>query len=133
MLGRLLFRIALAFAFAIVVAGSASAEGMRDGTGAKRVYRESYESTFNAVLVAARARQLEVVEADESAGKIALSRAGNWSNWGERVQVLVTPLADGFTEVEILSTPRLEFLSYSPDWARILFKGTDDELREPID
>ena len=131
MLGRLLSRIA--FVFTIIVAGCASAEGIREGLGAKRVYRESYESTFNAVLVAARARQLEVVEADESAGKIALSRTGNWSNWGERVQVFVTPLADGFTEVEIVSTPRLEFLSFSPDWARILLQRTDVELREPID
>jgi hypothetical protein len=131
MLGRLLSRIT--FVFAIVAAGCASAEGITDSLGTKRVYRESYESTFNAVLVAARVRQLEVVEADESAGKIALSRSGTWSNWGERVLVFVTPLADGFTEVEIVSTPRLEFLSFSPDWARILLQRTDVELREPID
>jgi hypothetical protein len=102
----------------------------------RRVYRQPYEAVFNATLTASKVKKLEVVETDREAGMVVLSHVDPllyaWSNWGEKVGVFVKPLDGEFTQVEIVSIPRFEFLRYSPNWDKILLDQIDAELRPPL-
>jgi hypothetical protein len=98
------------------------------GQGAKRTYDAPYEQVFDAVLAAAAARKLQVVEADRAAKRVVLSHGVTWLSWGENVAVFVTPLAARATEVEIVSKAVMTPLNFPPEWDKILLEQIAVEL-----
>jgi hypothetical protein len=119
------------FALLTMLAGGASADPVQEpaGEGAKRAYRETYQTVFDATLSAARNKRLALVDVDRGVGVIRLSHGGTLSNWGERVTVFVRPLGGDHTQVEIVNKPLFEFLMFSPHWDQVLLAQIDAELR----
>ena len=117
--------------FAIFAGGCASTETVKEakGEGVSRVYQYAYEPVFNAALVAAKAKELEVVESDKNSGRLVLSHGVTLWSWGERIAVFVKPVAEQITEVEIVSKPVLSPLNFPPDWQQILLDEIDVHLQ----
>ena len=116
---------------AIAMSGCASTETVKEaqGQGASRAYPHAYEPVYEATLDAAKARKLDVVESDKTAGRIVLSHGVTLWSWGERIAVFVKPKGPESTEVEVVSKPVLSPLNFPPDWQKILLDQIEVELR----
>ncbi|HXZ53052.1 MAG TPA: hypothetical protein VEH51_13730 [Burkholderiales bacterium] len=99
------------------------------GQGVKRSYPYGYDRVYNAVLAAAKAKELEVTENDRAGGRLTLSHGVTALSWGERIAVFISRPSATSTEVEIVSKPVLAPLNFPPDWPKILFDQIDAELR----
>ena len=115
----------------LLVAGCASTETVKEaqGQGVSRSYPYAYDRVFDAVLAAAKHKELEAVESDKKSGRIVLSHGVTLWSRGERIAVFVKPGSGGSTEVEIVSKPVMSPLNFPPDWPQILFKQIDIELQ----
>jgi len=107
---------------AIMVGGCASTESVKlaKGEGESRVYQYAYNTVFDAVLAAAKSKELEVVETDKKEGRILLSHGTTWMSWGEHIAVFINSVSDKTTKVEIVSKPVMSTLNFPPDWQSIL-------------
>ena len=116
---------------ALIVSACASTETVKEaqGQGATRIYAYAYEPVYNAVLAAAKTKDLEVVENDKANGRLILSHGVTPLSWGERIAVFLKPAAGNSTQVEIISKPVLAPLNFPPDWQNILLDQIDAELR----
>jgi hypothetical protein len=116
---------------AIFAGGCASTETVKEakGQGVTRTYQYAYEPVFNAVIAAAKTKELEVVESDKGSGRLVLSHGVTLWSWGERIAVFVKALTTETTEVEIVSKPVLSPLNFPPDWQQILLEQIDVQLR----
>ena len=116
---------------ASLACGCASTETVREakGQGVSRIYQYAYEPVFNAVLAAAKTKELEVVESDKSSGRLVLSHGVTLWSWGERIAVFVKTVTTDTTEVEIVSKPVMSPLNFPPDWQQILLEQIDVQLR----
>jgi len=116
---------------AILVGGCASTETVKEaeGEGSSRTYNYAYEPVYNATLVAAKVKELEVVESDKESGRVILSHGITLWSWGERIAVFIKRVGDDTTEVEIISKPVLAPLNFPPDWQQILLEQIAVELR----
>ena len=125
---RSLFVICL---IAIFAGGCATTETVKEakGQGVTRTYNYGYEPVFNAVIAAAKAKDLEVVESEKSSGRLILSHGVTLWSWGERIAVFVKALSADTTEVEIVSKPVMEPLNFPPDWQQILLEQIEIQLR----
>ncbi len=124
-------RLGLALACAaLIVAGCASVDTVKDarGQGVKRTYRQAYEVVYQAVLVTASRRKLEIVEQDKVGGSVLLTAGVSWTSLGERIAVFVVRSGDRATTVEIVSRPLLPGISFPPDWAGLLYGDIEQEL-----
>lgn len=122
---------AIACALAVLISACASTETVKEaeGQGITRSYEYAYEPVFNAVIAAAKTKDLEVVESDKNSGKLALSHGVTLWSWGERIAVFVKPVTDKTTQVEIVSKPVLAPLNFPPDWQNILLEQIAAELK----
>lgn len=125
--------IVLALAVALPMAllpGCANVETVKaaQGQGATRSYPHPRERVIDATLAAAKARELDVVEADRASGRLILSKGVTWWSWGERIAVFVKPLDAASTQVEIVSKPVMAPLNFPPDWQTILLDQIATEL-----
>ena len=114
--------------------GCASTDIVRDarGEGVTRTYAHPYDRAYDAVLSAARKKELEIVESDKAKGRILLSHGVTALSWGERIAVFLKPAAGGGrTDVEIVSKPVMSPLNFPPDWPKLLFEQIDAELANP--
>jgi len=123
--------IFLIFLFALLAGGCASTETVMEakGQGVSRIYQYAYDPVFNAALVAAKSKELDVVENDKPGGRLILSHGITWWSWGERIAVFFKAVSPKTTEVEIVSKPVLSPLNFPPDWQQILLDQIDVELR----
>ncbi len=114
-----------------LMSGCASTETVKQskGQGEIRSYPHAYEQVYDATLLAAKDKKLDIVESDKSSGRIVLSHGITLLSWGERIAVFVKPVTDSRTSVEIVSKPVLSPLNFPPDWQKILFDQIDLELR----
>ncbi len=122
----------LMIGFAVfLMSGCASTETVKEskGLGETRSYPYAYERVYDAALLAAKDKKLDIVENDKSNGRIVLSHGITLLSWGERIAVFVKPVSDSRTSVEIVSKPVLSPLNFPPDWQKILFDQIDLELR----
>lgn len=121
----------VSLAVAVIASGCASTETVKEakGQGVSRNYPYAYAPVYNATISAAKTKQLEVVESDQSGGKLILSHGVTWLSWGERIAVFLKPVTANATEVEIVSKPVLSPLNFPPDWQNILLDQIDVELR----
>ena len=119
-----------AWCAAIVLAGCASADSVKDaqGQGVKRTFRQPYEAVYQAVLNAAARRKLELLEQDRAAGRLVLSGAASLTSFGERIAVFVMRGNERSTTVEIVSKPVGGVLTFPPDWPALLFGDIEQEL-----
>jgi hypothetical protein len=121
----------LAAAFlAVPMLGCTTVDTVKEakGQGAKRVYDAPYEKVFDAVLAAAAAKKLSVVETDRAARRVVLSHGVTLLSWGENVAVFLNPLSARSTEVEIVSKAVMTPLNFPPDWDKILLEQIATEL-----
>jgi len=121
--------VALACA-ALLAAGCATVDSVKDarGQGIKRTYRHSYEVVYQAALVTASRRKLEVVEQNQPGGSMLLASGASWTSLGERIAVFIMRTGDRATTVEIVSRAVLPGVSFPPDWAGLLFGDIEQEL-----
>ena len=118
-------------AVAILLAACASAETVKEakGQGITRGYEYAYQSVFDAVIAAAKTKELEVVESDVKSGSLVFSHGVTAWSWGEKIAVFVKPVSSKTTEVEIVSQPVLAPLNFPPDWQNILLDQISTELK----
>ncbi len=119
---------------AALLAGCASPQTVKEvkeaqGHGVSRVYASAPGAVHNAVLAAAKAKDLQVVEDDEAAGRIVLSHGVTPLSWGEKIAVFLTPVPPDSTKVEIVSKPVMSTLNFPPDWPKILHDQIAAELK----
>ena len=120
----------LALAAALALGGCASVESVKQakGQGVKRIFRHSADVVFQAVLVVAATRKLELVEQDRAAGLIVLSGGASLTSLGERIAVFVSRASERSTAVEIVSKPVGGAVTFPPDWPGILYGDIEVEL-----
>jgi len=123
-------RLLLTAALALLLLACTTVETVKEakGQGTKRAYDAPYEQVFDAVLAAAAARKLQVVENDRAARRVVLSHGVTWLSWGENVAVFVTPVSPRSTEVEVVSKAVMTPLNFPPDWDKILLEQIAVEL-----
>jgi len=123
-------REAVCIAFAVVVAGCASTETVKEaqGQGVSRVYEQAYDVVYAAIKATAKAKELEIAEDDVAHGRLVLSHGVTLWSWGERIAIFVKRLPGNRTEVEIVSKPVLSPLNFPPDWPKILLDQIGAEL-----
>lgn len=126
--------LALSLSLALLpvwMAGCASTETVKEaqGQGVSRTYPAGYDAVYTATLDAAKTKQLELVEADKSTGRLVLSHGITLWSWGERVAVFVKAKGASDTVVEVVSKPVLSPLNFPPDWQKILLDQIDAELK----
>jgi hypothetical protein len=116
---------------ALIVSACASTETVREaqGEGATRTYAQAYEPVYSAVIAAAKAKELEIVENDKANGRLVLSHGITPWSWGERIAVFLKRMASDRTQVEVVSKPVLAPMNFPPDWQTILLDQIDAELR----
>lgn len=126
----MLIRLILAFFVGTLVIGCASTETVKEarGQGTSRVYDRPYDAVYDATVVAAKAKELEVVEADKAKGSLVLSHGVTWWSWGERIAVFLKRTGPSATEVEIVSKPVMAPLNFPPEWDKILLQQIGEEL-----
>jgi hypothetical protein len=114
-----------------LVGGCASTETVKEarGQGITRMYADPYEAVYNAVVAAAKTKELEMVESDLASGRLVFSHGVTWLSWGERIAVFVKAVSPKSTEVEIVSKPVMSPLNFPPDWEKILLDQIATELR----
>jgi hypothetical protein len=115
----------------MIAIGCATTDTVKEseGEGVSRIYQYEYIPVFEATLNAAKAKELDVVEHDEKAGRVILSHGVTLWSWGERIAIFVKPVNDASTEVEIVSKAVMSPLNFPPDWENILFDQIDTELK----
>lgn len=125
---RSLFVICL---IAIFAGGCATTETVKEakGQGVTRTYNYGYEPVFDAVIAAAKTKELELVESDKSSGRLVFSHGVTLWSWGERIAVFVKALTTETTEVEIVSKPVMSPLNFPPDWQNILLNQIEVQLQ----
>lgn len=122
---------------AVLLGGCASPQTVKEvkeaqGQGVARVYAAAPGAVHDAVLAAAKARNLEVVEDDRAAGRMVLAHGVTALSWGEKIALFLTPVAPDSTKVEIVSKPVMSTLNFPPDWPKILHEQIAQELaRKP--
>src|SRR3954467_619883 len=86
---------------ALLVAGCATQKQVStyEGRGTKRVYNASFDQTWRASVDAAQRGDLEIIDADRSAGYISAHRKVQPYTFGENVGIWVRQVAAGQTEV----------------------------------
>jgi len=116
----------LAASLSALLLGCANVDTVKKarGQGARRLYDSPYEQVFNAVIAAAAAKRLDVLETDRAARRVVLSHGVTWPSWGENVAVFLTPVTPRSTEVEIVSKAVTTPLNFPPDRDRILLAQT---------
>ncbi len=119
---------------AVLLGGCASPQTVKEvkeaqGQGVARVYAAAPGAVHDAVLAAAKARNLEVVEDDRAAGRMVLAHGVTALSWGEKIAVFLTPAGPDSTRVEIVSKPGMSTLNYPPDWPKILHDQIAKELK----
>lgn len=126
----MLIRLIVAFLVGTLLIGCASTETVKEarGEGTSRTYARPYDAVYDATLAAARAKELEVVEADKAKGSLVLSHGVTWWSWGERIAVFIKAAGAAATEVEIVSKPVMAPLNFPPEWDKILLQQIDEEL-----
>lgn len=127
-------RVALITFLALLMAGCASPKTVQEvkaaqGQGVTRVYQAAPAAVHAAVLAAAKAKKLEVVEDDAAKSRVILSHGVTALSWGEKIAVFLKPSGTGSTQVEVVSKPVMETLNYPPDWPKILLDQIDVELK----
>lgn len=113
----------------LLLAGCASTESLKQarGHGLKRTFRQSYDAVYDAVLTAAAARKLEVVEQDRKAGWVILSSARFSMDAGERIAAFVERNHERSTTVEIVTRAVLPGM-VPEDWAAWLYGEMEQAL-----
>ena len=99
------------------------------GEGSKRLYDDPFNKVYSATLSTVRKQKLEILESNESEGRVILSHGFSLTSWGEGIVVFVTRISDGATEVEVVVKPVTGPWSFAPQWANLLFIGINEELR----
>ncbi len=131
MRNRASVRFWLAIACAVfLAAGCSTVDTVKDakGQGVKRTYRHAYDVVYEAVLVTASRRKLEIVEQDRVGGRLLLAGGASWTSLGERIAIFVVRGGDRATTVEIVSRPVLSAITFPPDWAGLLYGDIEQEL-----
>ena len=123
--------IAMVCFLAVLVSGCASTETVKKskGEGVSRIYKYGYAPVLEAVLAAAKNKELEVTEKDGSGGRLLFSHGVTMLSWGERIAVFLKPVTANKTEVEVVSKAVLSPLNFPPDWQKILHEQIAVELR----
>ena len=121
--------LAIALGICLLTA-CASIETVKEAKGeGSKVYNYPLNKVHSATLSTARKQELEILEANESEGRVLLSHGVTLLSWGERIAVFLKRVSNGATEVEIVSKPVMAPLNFPPDWVSLLFSGLDEELR----
>jgi hypothetical protein len=100
------------------------------GEGSKRLYDDPFNKVYSATLSTVRKQKLEILESNESEGRVILSHGLSLMSWGEGIVVFVTRVSDGATEVEVVVKPVTGPWGFPPHWDYLLFIGIDEELRK---
>lgn len=119
---------------ALLMGGCASPQTVKEvkaaqGQGITRVYAAGLQPVHDAVLRAATAKGLEVVEDDTATHRLILSHGVTALSWGEKIAVFLKPLGQDSTQVEIVSKPVMTTLNFPPDWPKILLDQIGVELQ----
>ncbi len=119
---------------AALLGGCASPQTVKEvnaakGQGVTQVYPYALEPVHDAVLAAAKANNLEVVEDNQATHRIVLSHGTTLMSWGEKIAVFLNPVGPDSTEVEIVSKPVMATLNFPPDWPKILHDQISIELK----
>ncbi len=99
-----------------------------EGLGVKQMFPYSSDAVYIAVLAAAHAKELDIVENDHARGKIILSHGTSLLSWGEKIAVFIRRRGPNLTQVEVVSKP-VSGLNLAPDWATILLDQIEAELK----
>ena len=91
-----------------------------------RVFQHPYERAYAAVLTAAKLEHLEVVEAEQSSGRIKLSSRQTTTGFAEPIIVTVSRAGAQSSMVSVLSSAPNPARDMPPNWGRII----DDRLGE---
>ena len=109
---------------AILATGCATTETgkpLQANNSASRVYSQPYERVYAAVLAAAKAEHLEVVEADTASGRIVLANPLTSVGWVETITVAVSRASAQSSEVKVISRrPLATTYGLPPNWGRIV-------------
>lgn len=100
------------------------------GQGVTRVFQATPAQVHGAVLAAAKAKGLEVVEDDAAKGELILSHGTTALSWGEKIGVFLKPAGANGTSVEVVSKAVMETLNFPPDWPNILLDQIGAELQK---
>jgi hypothetical protein len=127
--------IVLILFLGVLLGGCASPKTVQEvkaaqGHGVTRVYQAAPVQVHAAVLAAAKAKGLEVVEDDPARGRVILSHGVTALSWGEKIAVFLTPSGANGTQVEVVSKPVMETLNFPPDWPKILLDQIGVELQQ---
>lgn len=119
----------------VLLGGCASPKTVQEvkaaqGQGVTRVYQAGSAQVHAAVLAAAKAKGLEVVEDDPAKGRVILSHGVTALSWGEKIAVFLKPSGANATQVEVVSKPVMETLNYPPDWPKIMLDQVGVELKQ---
>lgn len=131
---RFFGRAVLLLAALTLVAGCATTQSVQNarGEGIKRLFPYDLDAVHAAVLAAARARDLAVVEGDRTSGQYVFASAMSWRSFGERIAVFVRTLSPRLTEVEVVSKPVLTPLNFPRDWELVVLNEIDSSLRGAV-
>jgi hypothetical protein len=126
--------VVIAF-LAALLGGCASPKTVQEvkaaqGQGVTRVYPAAPDRVHAAVLAAAKAKGLEVVEDDPAKGQVILSHGTTALSWGEKIAVFLTPSGTNGTQVEVVSKAVMETLNFPPDWPKIMLDQIGAELQQ---
>lgn len=100
--------------------------GSTQSRSASRVFPERYERVYAAVLAAAKAERLAVVEADQQSGRVILANRLTSTGWVETITVGVSRVGAESSQVTVLGRPPAPMRDLPPNWGRII----DDRLGE---
>jgi hypothetical protein len=126
--------VVIAF-LAALLGGCASPKTVQEvkaaqGHGVTRVYQAAPDRVHAAVLAAAKAKGLDVVEDDPAKGRVILSHGVTALSWGEKIGVFIKPSGANATQVEVVSKPVMETLNFPPDWPKIMLDQIGIELQQ---
>jgi len=93
---------------------------------ASRVFPERYERVYAAVLAAAKAERLSIVESDPKSGRVILANRLTSTGWVETITVGVSRVGAESSQVTVLGRPPAPMRDLPPNWGRII----DDRLGE---
>lgn len=96
--------------------------------GVSRIYQNTYPSVYNAVITAAKKKNLAVPGSANLVVSLNNPQGITLTGWGEKITVLVNALASDSTEVVVVNKPLMSSLYFPHEWQKMILDQIDVEL-----